>query len=66
MDSKKPWLSKTLWINLIMAIAAFFPPVQAYVAAHPETLLVAFSVVNIILRLVTKGAIQIGDDSKLP
>lgn len=56
-DSKKPWHSKTLWINFGMAIAAFFPQVQS--AVTPETMATAFGVVNTILRFVTKSGISL-------
>lgn len=49
---KKPWQSKTLWINLILAILAFFPQFREFVTAeHIGTI---FTVVNIVLRFVTK------------
>jgi len=56
-DSKKPWQSKTLWINLGMAIAAFFPQVQDHVSV--ETMGTVFSVVNVLLRFVTKTGVSI-------
>ncbi len=62
MPVKKPWLSKTIWVNLIVAVAAMvYPPVQDYIVAHPEVVMLVFSAVNIVLRLVTKDAIQILD-----
>lgn len=60
-DTKKPWLSKTLWINLILAVSAFFPPVQAFISGHQELALVIPGVVNGILRLLTKDAVSLQD-----
>ncbi len=57
MESKKPYLSKTIWINLILAVAMFFPPVHAYLSASPEAIALLFSLVNIVLRFVTKKEI---------
>ena len=52
---KKPYLSKTLWVNALVAIAAFFPGLQETVSA--ENLMMLAAVVNMGLRLVTKDAI---------
>lgn len=51
------WKSKTLWINLLMAIAAFFPAVQAHLDA--ETMGMVFAGVNGILRVVTKEKVSL-------
>ena len=58
---KAPWLSKTLWTNLVVALVAFFPGAQAWMQAHPAVMVDAFAVVNIALRLVTKQAVGLGD-----
>lgn len=52
-----PWKSKTLWANLLMAGAAFFPGVQEQIQAHPTILALVFAGVNMALRFLTKGAI---------
>ena len=57
--NKKPWLSKTIWMNLILAIVAFIPSVGQWFAENPSVFIVVFSVANIILRLVTKGKIEL-------
>ena len=52
----KPVLkSKTIWINLILAVAAFFPVLRDTVSE--DVLLQVFAVVNIVLRLVTKDKV---------
>jgi hypothetical protein len=61
MENKKPWLSKTLWINVIMAVVAFIPPVSAWIVAHPDVLVIGFTLVNVILRLVSKDKISLQD-----
>lgn len=61
MDNSKPaWQSKTLWVNLIMAIGAFIPVVGVWIQAHPDLFAGMFSVINVILRLLTKDKISIG------
>ena len=62
METKKPWLSKTLWINFIIAgLTLGAPQAQAYVAAHPDIVTVGFTLINIILRLVTKEKLSLND-----
>lgn len=56
-NSKKPWQSKTLIANLILAVLAFFPAVKDHVTA--EQLGMIFAIVNAGLRLVTKDKISL-------
>ena len=53
--SKKPWQSKTILANLIVAIVAFVPGLQESIS--PEIVAQALVVINIVLRLVTKDKI---------
>ena len=53
------WQSKTLWINLIMALAAFIPGAAEWISGHPEIMSIAFVAINIVLRLVSKDQITI-------
>ncbi len=64
MDAtKKPWLSKTLWVNLALCICALaWPDAQEYISTHPDVVAVIFTAINVILRLVTTTGIQITDD----
>lgn len=58
----KPYLSKTLWINLVIAAGAlFFPPAVQVVQSHPTEIMVGWSMLNMVLRLVTKGSISLTD-----
>lgn len=59
MGTKPSYQSKTLWFNLVMAVAAFFPGVSDFVSAHPELVPVAFAVVNIVLRFVSKDKVEL-------
>lgn len=56
-EVKKPWQSKTLWANLLMAVASFFPQVSGILT--PEVLGTIFMVVNTGLRFVTDKKISI-------
>ena len=60
MESKSPFMSKTLWVNLVLALAsvlaAKWPDVSEVVTAENVALL--FSFVNMVLRSVTKDALS--------
>ena len=52
---KSPLLSKTLWINFVLAAAAlFYPPAQDWIAANPSLVAMVFSAINIGIRFITK------------
>jgi hypothetical protein len=56
MESKKPWLSKTLIVNTIVAILAVSGQSDK-VGLDSDKLMMILSGVNIVLRLVTKDKI---------
>jgi hypothetical protein len=56
-DVKKPWESSTLWASLIIAVAPFFPPVQAIIAAHPEIVGLFVGGISALLRLKTDSKV---------
>ncbi len=56
---KSPWRSKTLWTNLLMAALAFFPGVNDFVVENPQTVVILFTIVNLLLRAITKDKIQL-------
>jgi hypothetical protein len=55
MNEIKPWQSKTLIANLLVAIVAFFPGLSGSI--NPEVIAQGLIVLNIVLRLVTKDKI---------
>lgn len=58
MENKKPWKSKTLILNLIVAILAVaYPPAVSFIQANSELVMALFAGLNMILRLVTKDKI---------
>lgn len=60
MEPKKPWLSKTLWMNFVgAALVLFWPEAGDAVASHPEVVMAVWAALNIALRFLTKGAVQI-------
>ena len=56
--TKKPWYSKSVWTNLVIALAAFYPPVSEFIVSNPTLVVAAFGVVNVVLRLITKEKIS--------
>jgi len=62
MDSKKPYQSKTILVNFVVAAAAlFYPPAAQYISAHPAEVAALLSIVNILLRTVTKDRISLSE-----
>lgn len=60
MEPKKPWQSKTLILNLVVAVLALvFPPAKDFIEAKPELVISVFAVVNMVLRVITKGKIEL-------
>lgn len=65
--TKKPWQSKTLLLQFITAaLMLFWPAAAEYVAANPVMVTLVFTGLNVLLRLITKGAVQIVDDAGNP
>lgn len=60
MGTKAPWQSKTIWSNAIIALAAFYPPAQVWVAMHPELFSLGLAGLNLLLRFITSKGISVG------
>jgi hypothetical protein len=58
-EAKKPYQSKTLWLALAMAIAAFFPPVNKWISENPGIFTMIVTGAFAVLRVVTKGKVDI-------
>jgi hypothetical protein len=56
-ENKKPYLSKTLWINAILAGVAFFPNLKDLI--DPDMAIQIIAGLNILLRFLTKSKIQL-------
>lgn len=62
MEGKKPYLSKSLWINAIVAVLAMvWPGGKELIVANPDVVMAAFAGLNIVLRLITKDKISLGE-----
>lgn len=60
METKKPWQSKTIWVNVIMAIVPVLPgPVHEFLRDNPDVILSAFAIVNVLLRAITHGKVTL-------
>ena len=59
-QKKSVLLSKTLWTNFLMAAAALFvPQVNEWMASNQEMMVLAWSGINMVLRLVTKEKLSL-------
>jgi len=68
MDTKKPWLSKTVWINAIMGIIAtisIFVPgahvISDFITNHAAGIAMIWSAANIGIRFITHDKVQLQD-----
>jgi len=59
MDMNKKWyLSKTLWVNVLAAIAGVTQAIMGTQLMDPEAQVAILGVINMILRVVTKTGLQ--------
>jgi hypothetical protein len=68
MESKKPWQSKTVVVNGIMGLLSFvaiFLPgaegLKSLINGHPGEIIMAWSVIGIALRMISKDKIALVD-----
>ena len=59
LEEKKPWKSKTLWLNLLVSVGAMLPWSPVAEAMSEGNLVMVLSVVNMVLRLVSKDKIRL-------
>lgn len=63
MESKKWYLSKTVWVNLMAAVsiivAQFQPKVAELIKEYFSELGSAWVVINLVLRFISKGKLEI-------
>lgn len=53
-ETKNVLLSKTYGFNIAVAlIVENFPQAQTYISAHPQTIILAYGLANIVLRHLT-------------
>ncbi len=67
-ETKRPWQSKTLVVNAVLgvvaAVAVFLPGAQSvhdFITGHAAEIGMGWSILNIILRAVTKDKVALGD-----
>jgi hypothetical protein len=57
MNTKKWYLSKTIWVNLILLVASIINSYDADININAADQVIILSAVNIILRFITKEQI---------
>jgi hypothetical protein len=58
MDTKPFWLSKTLWVNLLAAIALIVQGINGSWVFSLEMQALALTIINMVLRSVSKQPID--------
>jgi len=63
-QAKSWWQSKTIWVNLFMALSPFISALLGFeldkwIQSHPDYVGFIFMGVNMVLRLVTKSEIKV-------
>jgi len=65
MESKKPWLSKTVWFGVLTAVAPFIaelsPAAEAWISGNTATIGMIWGALAVVLRLVTKDKVVLKD-----
>lgn len=56
---KTIFASKTAAVQAVVAVAAFIPSVQAFVAENPALVLTGIALLNLGVRFITKGRVTI-------
>lgn len=64
LETKKPWQSKTVWMNFLIALAAFFPTAQEWIAGNPEAFAGIVTVLNMGLRFASKDKVSLKNDAE--
>lgn len=57
-DDKPFYLSRTLWVNAIVAVLGMVN--SDTVSEHPDAAVGFIAIVNLVLRIVTKGRVTLG------
>ena len=56
---KNVLLSKTFWFNLMMALSPLIPGTAEFLTENTQVVAIGWSIVNMILRKVSKSEIKI-------
>jgi hypothetical protein len=56
---KAPWQSKTVWLAIILAVAALFPQVDALIKAYPDYFATITAALFTAMRMISHGKIEI-------
>lgn len=63
VQSKPFWQSKTILVNMLMALAVivgqFYPPIGDFIKVNFDVAAPVWAVINMILRLISKDGISI-------
>jgi|GEM_PF-6193875 len=60
---KSIFASKTAWLQIITLVAAFVPPVQAFLVVNPVAAVAVISAANVLVRFFTADKVSLFPDS---
>lgn len=63
MPTKSIFSSRTVGINLLVAIGVAFPKVGVFIQEHPQSVLYGFIALNLFLRKISHGKITLSPES---
>jgi len=58
METKKWYLSKTMWANAVAGLAVIIQGITGSTWINPEAQVGLLALINIVLRIVTKSGIE--------
>ena len=61
MESKKPWLSKMVWLGLATGVAPFVPGMGEWIAKNVEMVGMLWGALAVAIRFVTKDRVSLRD-----
>jgi len=57
--AKPVFQSKTVIVNLLIAIGSAIPSVGSFISEHPQAVLISVTAINLALRWVTKNRVTL-------
>ena len=61
MEKKKPWESRQMIFGAVAALLPFIPGASNWFSSHQQVVLPVFGLATMLLRIISKGKISIGD-----
>lgn len=59
VPAKKWYESKTFWVQVLMLVVMIVPQAQGFVSEYFSEIGMGWALINIVLRLITKGKVEL-------